>query len=76
MAAQAPLPRPEQVPLAKRAGVLDLLRIPGLRQTFWVSLLLATGWDLFTFLIPLYGARLGLPPPPSASSSPPSRSRR
>jgi len=55
-----PLPRPEHVPLAKRAGVLDLLRIPGLRQTFWVSLLLATGWDLFTFLIPLYGARLGL----------------
>ena len=36
----------------KRAGVLDLLRIPGLRQTFWVSLLLATGWDLFTFIDP------------------------
>lgn len=55
-----PLPRPEQGPLAKRTGVLDLLRIPGLRQTFWVSLLLATGWDLFTFLIPLYGTRLEL----------------
>jgi predicted MFS family arabinose efflux permease len=55
-----PLPRPEHVPLAKRAGVLDLLRIPGLRQTFWVSLLLATGWDLYTFLVPLYGARIGL----------------
>ena len=55
-----PLPRPEHVPLAKRAGVLDLLRIPGLRQTFWVSLLLATGWDLYTFLIPLYGSRIGL----------------
>ena len=55
-----PLPRPEHVPLHKRAGVLDLLRIPGLRQTFWVSLLLATGWDLFTFIIPLYGARIGL----------------
>ena len=55
-----PLPRPEQGPLAKRTGVLDLLRIPGLRQTFWVSLLLASGWDLFTFIIPLYGARLGL----------------
>lgn len=56
-----PLPRPEHVPLGKRARVLDLLRIPGLRHTFWVSLLLATGWDLFTFLIPLYGTRLGLP---------------
>ena len=32
----------------------------GLQQTFWVSLLLATGWDLYTFLIPLYGARIGL----------------
>jgi predicted MFS family arabinose efflux permease len=57
---QRPLPRPEQGPLTKRTGVLDLLRIQGLRHTFWVSLLLATGWDLFTFLIPLYGARLGL----------------
>ncbi|HSA89687.1 MAG TPA: MFS transporter [Burkholderiales bacterium] len=55
-----PLPRPEQAPLATRTGVLDLLRIPGLRHTFWVSLLLASGWDLFTFLIPLYGARLGI----------------
>jgi predicted MFS family arabinose efflux permease len=55
-----PLPRPEHVPLGKRARVLDLLRIPALRHTFWVSLLLATGWDLFTFLIPLYGTRLGL----------------
>jgi predicted MFS family arabinose efflux permease len=55
-----PLPRPEHVPLPKRAGVLDLLRIPGLRQTFWVSLLLATGWDLYTFLVPLYGVRIGL----------------
>ncbi|HEY8251340.1 MAG TPA: MFS transporter [Burkholderiales bacterium] len=57
---KAPLPRPEHVPLAKRSGVLDLLRIPGLRQTFWVSLLLATGWDLYTFIVPLYGARIGL----------------
>jgi predicted MFS family arabinose efflux permease len=55
-----PLPRPEHGPAGKRAGVLDLLRIPALRDTFWVSLLLATGWDLFTFLIPLYGTRLGL----------------
>jgi len=57
-----PLPRPEHVPLSKHAHVFDLLRIPGLRQTFWVSLLLATGWDLYTFIIPLYGARIGLSP--------------
>jgi predicted MFS family arabinose efflux permease len=55
-----PLPRPEHAPLQKRAGVLDLLRVPALRQTFWVSLVLATGWDLYTFLVPLYGARIGL----------------
>jgi len=55
-----PLPRPEHVAQLKRTGVLDLLRIPGLRQTFWVSLLLAIGWDLFTFLMPLYGVRAGL----------------
>jgi MFS family permease len=40
--------------------VLELLRIRGLRNTFVVSLLLAMGWDLYTFLIPLYGARIGL----------------
>ncbi|HEV3010780.1 MAG TPA: MFS transporter [Burkholderiales bacterium] len=59
-ARKQPLPRPEHVPRAARAGVLDLLRIPGLQRAFWVSLLLATGWDLYTFLIPLYGARIGL----------------
>lgn len=55
-----PLPRPASAPRGKRAGVLDLLRIRGLRHTFTVSLLLATGWDLYTFLMPLYGARIGL----------------
>jgi len=55
-----PLPRPESAPREKRARVLDLLRIRGLRHTFTVSLLLAMGWDLYTFLMPLYGARLGL----------------
>jgi predicted MFS family arabinose efflux permease len=55
-----PLPHPEPVPQAKRSSVWDLLRIPGLRQTFWVSLLLATGWDLYIFIIPLYGARIDL----------------
>ncbi len=56
-----PLPRPEHVPLPKRSGLLDLMRIPKLRHAFFVSLLLATGWDLYTFIIPLYGARIGLP---------------
>jgi MFS family permease len=55
-----PLPRPEAAAPGKRGGVLDLLRIRRLRNTFIVSLLLAMGWDLYTFLIPLYGARIGL----------------
>jgi MFS family permease len=54
------LPRPEAVAQGKRSGVLELLRIPQMRNTFIVSVLLAMGWDLYTFLTPLYGARLGL----------------
>jgi MFS family permease len=55
-----PLPRPERSAPGKSANVFDLLRIAGLRNTFIVSSLLAMGWDLYTFLIPLYGARIGL----------------
>ena len=56
-----PLPRPERAPLAGARGVFDLLRIPQLRHTLLVSAVLAMGWDLFTFLIPLYGASINLP---------------
>ena len=42
------------------AHVFDLLRIAPLRAVFIVSGLLSVGWDLFTFMVPLYGARLGL----------------
>ena len=55
-----PLPRPEAAPQGRASGVLDLLRIAQMRNTFTVSVLLAMGWDLYTFLTPLYGARLGL----------------
>jgi len=53
------LPRPHSHGRAPGSGVLDLLRIPALRSTFLVSGLLAMGWDLYSFLMPLYGARLG-----------------
>ncbi|HKQ28861.1 MAG TPA: MFS transporter [Burkholderiales bacterium] len=59
-ARRRPLPRPQAVPGMKRSGVLELLRIPALRNTLTVSLLLSMGWDLYTFLTPLYGARIGL----------------
>ncbi len=55
-----PLPRPQRTGQAVRSSVLDLLRIHELRSTFIVSALLAMGWDLYAFLTPLYGARIGL----------------
>ncbi len=60
LARRQPLPRPERLSAAPGSSVFDLFRIPGLRGTFIVSGLLAMGWDLYSFLIPLYGARLGL----------------
>lgn len=56
-----PLPRPDRGPhQERREGILDLVRVPGLYQVFLVSAMLAMGWDLYTFLIPLYGTQLGL----------------
>jgi MFS family permease len=55
-----PLPRPERHPGAAKQHILDLFRVPGLRRAFLVSGTLAMGWDLYSFLMPLYGARLGL----------------
>jgi len=58
-----PLPRPDRsVTLPENRHVFDLFRVPGLRRTFVVSGMLAMGWDLYSFLMPLYGARLGLAP--------------
>jgi MFS family permease len=45
---------------ARRQGVADLLRMPELRAVLLVSALISAGWDLFTFLVPLHGARSGL----------------
>jgi predicted MFS family arabinose efflux permease len=55
------LPRPERSSHGGAARkVLDLLRVPALRRVFMASGALAIGWDLYTFLLPLYGARIGL----------------
>ena len=56
-----PLPRPERLASPAGGRVLDLLGRPGLRNTFIVSGVLAMGWDLYAFLMPLYGARLDFP---------------
>jgi MFS family permease len=46
-------------PVAGR-GIADLLKLPPLRAVLIVSALISSGWDLFTFLVPLHGARSGL----------------
>lgn len=55
-----PLPRPVRVHAPGKHHVLDLFRVPGLRRTFLVSGMMAMGWDLYAFLMPLYSARIGL----------------
>ena len=45
---------------ASTGGVRDLVRSPGLRAVLVVSAMISAGWDLFTFLVPLHGARNGL----------------
>lgn len=42
----------------RRVG--DLLRQPQLRGAFIASAVLAMGWDLYTFVMPVYGSGLGL----------------
>jgi predicted MFS family arabinose efflux permease len=54
-------PRPQH-PRADAASrsIADLLRNPRLLPVFLFSGLLATGWDMYTFVIPIYGTRIGL----------------
>ena len=56
---QRPLPRPERV-RGRSTGLLELLRLPALRYTLIASGLLNMGWDIYGFLMPLYGSRIGL----------------
>lgn len=60
------LNRPELPRAKERKGdsgerrVMDLLRNRDLRRVFIASGLLSMGWDLYTFVIPIYGSRIGL----------------
>jgi predicted MFS family arabinose efflux permease len=38
----------------------DLVRIPSLRRVFVMSGILSMAWDLYTFVLPIHGSRLGL----------------
>lgn len=44
----------------KPHDVLELLRDPDLRRVFLVTGLLASAWDLFVFVMPIYGTAIGL----------------
>lgn len=47
-----------------RAGILasarELLALPGMRRLLLINWFFSTGWDVFTFLVPLHGHSLGL----------------
>lgn len=40
-------------------STLDLLRDPEMRRIYLVGILLASAWDLFNFVTPIYGTRMG-----------------
>lgn len=44
----------------EKRRLTDLLRIPALRRVFVASAVLSMSWDLFTFVMPIHGSRLGL----------------
>jgi predicted MFS family arabinose efflux permease len=43
-----------------RGGAWELLRQPELRRVFLVTAMLASAWDLFMFVLPIYGTEIGL----------------
>ncbi len=45
---------------AADGSAFDLLRLPPLRRMIIVSGLVTTGWDLYTFYVPIYGHSIGL----------------
>jgi predicted MFS family arabinose efflux permease len=54
---------PVRIPQAasgSKVRVIDLVRHAPLRAVFIASGLLSMGWDLFTFMVPIQGARIGL----------------
>ncbi|KQP23627.1 hypothetical protein ASF43_03935 [Pseudorhodoferax sp. Leaf267] len=42
------------------ARTMDLLRAPRMRAVFIISGLLSMSWDMFTFMVPVQGTRIGL----------------
>ena len=40
--------------------ITDLFRIPTMRRVLLISAALSMAWDMFTFLVPIYGSQIGL----------------
>lgn len=52
--------RPPAAKATAERSVLDLVRDDKLRRIYLVSVMFATSWDIFLFMMPLYGASLSL----------------
>jgi MFS family permease len=55
---------PPEVLAAARGSIVDLLREPELRRVYLVSICMASAWDLFMFVMPIYCSKMAM----SASS--------
>ncbi len=51
---------PPQPVTAERKSTLELWRAPALRRAVIIGGLMTTGWDLYTFYVPIYGHSIGL----------------
>jgi predicted MFS family arabinose efflux permease len=51
---------PGRVASSQPGTAIDLLRNPGLRRVFIVTALLSSAWDVFAFVMPIYGTSIGL----------------
>lgn len=61
MAKPLDIPRQEHIEAhGSNKRLMDLLRLPHMRRVFIVSGALSTSWDLFTFVVPIHGSRIGL----------------
>jgi predicted MFS family arabinose efflux permease len=55
------IPRQEAPhPAGANQRLIDLVRMPGMLSVFVVAGSLSIAWDLFTFVMPIYGTRIGL----------------
>jgi predicted MFS family arabinose efflux permease len=45
---------------AQRGSLLELARLPGLRDTFFITVIMSIAWDAHTFLVPVYGSLNGI----------------